>query len=67
MSDQSQMLPFDFELRTRIVFELDAVDRLGDFARQLRGRRALVVSDEGVIAAGHTQRGISALERAGIT
>jgi alcohol dehydrogenase len=66
MSDYSPILPFDFELRTRIVFGLDALDRLGDFARQLRARRALVVSDQGVIAAGHTQRGVSALDRAGI-
>jgi alcohol dehydrogenase len=66
MSDYSPILPFDFELRTRIVFGLDAVDRLGDFARQLRARRALVVSDQGVISAGHTQRGVSALDRAGI-
>jgi alcohol dehydrogenase len=66
MSSQFPMLPFDFQLRTRIVFGVDAIDRLGDLGRELRGRRALVVSDAGVISAGHTQRGISALEKAGI-
>jgi alcohol dehydrogenase len=66
MSHPFPILPFDFEARTRIVFQVDAIDRLGEFGRQLGGRRALVVSDSGVIAAGHTQRGIEALDQAGI-
>lgn len=60
------MSPFDFEPRTRIVFGLDALGRLGELARELNGQRALVISDPGVIAVGHTQRGIEALEKAGI-
>lgn len=39
---------------------------MGELASELGARRALVVSDPGVVAAGHTQRGIHALERAGI-
>jgi alcohol dehydrogenase len=66
MSNFAPLLPFDFEPRTRIVFGVDAIDRLGTLARELRGRRALVVSDPGVIAAGHTQRGIASLESAGL-
>lgn len=60
------MSPFDFEPRTRIVFGLDTLNRLGELARELNGRRAMVVSDPGVIAAGHTRRGIASLEEAGI-
>lgn len=60
------MLPFDFQLRTRIVFGPERVDSLGDLAGELGARRALVVSDPGIIAAGHTALGILALERAGI-
>jgi len=60
------MTPFDFQLRTRIVFGPDTIDRLGELASELGARRALVVSDSGVIAAGHTQRGLDALKRAGI-
>jgi alcohol dehydrogenase len=66
MSNFAPLLPFDFEPRTRIAFGGDAIDRLGTLARELRGRRALVVSDPGVIAAGHTQRGIASLESAGL-
>jgi alcohol dehydrogenase len=60
------MLAFDFQLRTRIVFGPDKVDALGELAGELGARRALVVSDPGIVAAGHTARGIAALERAGI-
>ncbi len=60
------MTPFDFQLRTRIVFGPDAIDKLGELASELGARRALVVSDPGVIAVGHTQHGLNALRRAGI-
>ena len=60
------MTPFDFQLRTRIVFGPDAIEKLGELASELGARRALVVSDSGVIGAGHTQRGLDALKRAGI-
>jgi alcohol dehydrogenase len=60
------MIPFDFQPRTRIVFGPDKVDALGDLASELGARRVMVVSDPGVVSAGHTQRGIVALEKAGI-
>jgi alcohol dehydrogenase len=60
------MSPFDFQLRTRIVFGLDALDHLGDLACGLGAARALVVSDPGVIAAGHTGRGMHRLQSAGL-
>jgi alcohol dehydrogenase len=60
------MTPFDFQPRTRLVFGPGKIDALGELASEMGARRALVVSDPGVIAAGHTARGIAALERAGI-
>jgi alcohol dehydrogenase len=60
------MTSFDFQPRTRIVFGPGKIESLGELASELGARRALVVSDSGVIAAGHTARGIAALERAGI-
>jgi len=60
------MIPFDYQPRTRIVFGADTIERLGELAGELGARRALVVSDPGVIQAGHTARGIEALRRAGI-
>jgi alcohol dehydrogenase len=60
------MTPFDFQPRTRIVYGPNRVDSLGALAGELGVRRALVISDPGIIAAGHTQRGIDALQKAGI-
>ena len=52
--------------RTRIVFGPDKVDSLGELASELGARRALLVSDPGIVQAGHTQRGLESLRRAGI-
>jgi alcohol dehydrogenase len=56
----------DFQHRTRLVFAPRSIERLGELARELGARRALVVSDSGVVAAGHFQRGVDALMRAGV-
>jgi alcohol dehydrogenase class IV len=60
------MTPFDYQPRTRIVFGPGKIEALGELASELGARRALVVSDPGVVAAGHTAKGLAALERAGI-
>ena len=60
------MIPFDFQPRTRIVFGPDKVEQLGSLAGEMGARRVLVVSDPGIVSAGHTQRGIDALTKAGI-
>lgn len=60
------MTPFDFRLPTRIVFGAGRLAELGELAKSLDGaKRFLVVSDPGVVAAGHTQRGLDALHAAG--
>ena len=60
------MTPFELQCRTRIVFGPGTIARLGELAGEMGARRAIVVSDAGIIAAGHTQRGIDALQAAGI-
>jgi len=60
------MVPFDFQPQTRIVFGPGKIETLGQLAAELQAKRALVVSDRGVVAAGHTARGIESLERAGV-
>jgi alcohol dehydrogenase len=57
---------FDFQPRTRIVFGSGSLERLGALAAERKGTRALVVSDEGVVRAGHYQRGIESLRGAGL-
>lgn len=57
--------PFEFRAATRLVVGAGAIARLGSLARELGGGRALVVSDPGIVGAGHTRPGIAALESAG--
>ncbi|RLT17902.1 MAG: iron-containing alcohol dehydrogenase [Planctomycetota bacterium] len=52
---------------TRLVVGPGTIARLGDLARELGGTRVLVTSDHGIMAAGHTARGIESLRAAGIT
>lgn len=56
----------DFTLRTRIVYGPDRVDELGALVTELGGRRVLMVSDSGVVAAGHAERGCRSLRQAGV-
>lgn len=60
------MEPIDFQHRTRLVFGAGSISRLGELASELGVRRALVVSDGGVVAAGHHQTGVEALRSCGL-
>jgi alcohol dehydrogenase len=60
------MQSFDFQPRTRLVFGAGSLSKLGELARAIGGRRVLVVSDPGIIAAGYTSRAIKAIEGAGL-
>jgi alcohol dehydrogenase len=53
---------FEFRASTRLVVGPGSIGRLAQIARDLRATRALVVSDPGVVKAGHAAAGISALE-----
>ena len=65
------MQSFDFRLRTRIVRGTGTLAQLGELAAEVLalagdGRRVLLVSDPGIVAAGHVQRGIDSLTTAGL-
>ena len=49
-----------------VVFGAGALGRLGELARETGGRRALLVTDPGVRAAGHADRAVAALAGSGI-
>jgi alcohol dehydrogenase len=61
------MQPFDFYCPTRILFGPGKLSDLGRIATELGAKRALVVSDPGIVAAGHTIRGVQSLEASGVT
>ncbi len=54
----------NYESATRIEFGIGKLAELGRIARGLGVQRVLVVSDPGVIAAGHTGRGLESLAAA---
>jgi alcohol dehydrogenase len=49
-----------------VIFEAGAIARLGELARELGGRRVLLVTDPGLEEAGHPQKAIRALHAAGL-
>jgi alcohol dehydrogenase len=59
-------LAFDHQPRTRIVFGPGVLARLGPLARELGATCALLVTDRGIVAAGHARRATASLEEAGI-
>ena len=60
------MIHFDFQPRTRLVCGQDSIDQLGELARGLGIHRALVITDPGIVAAGHVQRGLDSLRKSNI-
>jgi alcohol dehydrogenase len=62
-------LPGEFEVRPgpRLVVGFGALGRLGTLARELGAVRALVVSDPGIVAAGHTAAAVESLAESGVT
>jgi alcohol dehydrogenase len=57
---------FDYHPRTRIVYGVNAVERVGALAREINAKKILLVTDPGIAAAGHAARVRRALESAGL-
>jgi alcohol dehydrogenase len=58
---------FDYHPRTRVVFGPGKISKLGLLAAELGAKSVLLVTDHGLETAGHPQKGIAALESAGLT
>jgi len=65
--NDSVLPEFDYTPRTRIVCGPNTLDRLGDLTRQHGGHRALLVTDQGLVRAGHADRAATVLANAGLT
>ena len=57
---------FAFRANTRLVVGEGSIAKLGAVAKELHGKRALIVSDAGVLAAGHTNAGVASLKASGL-
>jgi alcohol dehydrogenase len=60
------MLAFDYQPRTRLVFGSGSLARLGEFAGELAATRVLVVTDVGIVKAGHVGAALDVLRSAGM-
>jgi alcohol dehydrogenase len=49
------LVPFDFQSRTRLVFGPGSSAKLPDLVQELNARSALLVTDAGIVAAGHAE------------
>jgi len=61
-----RLIDFDYQQRTRIVFGENSIDTLGEHAAKQGGSRVLLVTDRGIAAAGHAERGRRSLSSAGL-
>lgn len=57
---------FEFQSRTRVVRNVNAIEQLGVLAGELGATRVLLVTDAGIVAAGHAARAQKHLEAAGV-
>lgn len=57
---------FDYQPRTRLVSGAGSVERVGELARELGGKAVLLVTDPGILAAGHAAHVQKKLEAAGL-
>jgi alcohol dehydrogenase len=62
----SALSPFDFQQRTRLIYGCGAFNQLGELARELSGRRVLLVTDAGLKKVGHCDRAVASLTAAGL-
>jgi alcohol dehydrogenase len=60
------LIPFDTQPRTRLVFGPGVLAQLGTLAVETGARRALVVTDPGLVRAGHAPRAVGYLSTAGL-
>lgn len=61
-----QLMPIEFPSHTRLVFGAGVVAQVGTLARELGAQKILLVTDAGIVAAGHAGRVIAGLEAAGL-
>ncbi len=54
-AELSALASFDFQSRTRLVFGIGSIGRVGEFAKNLPAKKILLVTDAGIVTAGHAE------------
>ncbi len=60
------MNSFDHSPRTRLVYGNGTLSRIGELVRELAGHKVLLVTDAGIVKAGHAERAINFLKSTGL-
>ena len=63
---QSALAAFDYSPRTKLIFGAGAIARIGELAKELPATKVLLVTDPGIVSAGHAARVTQLLETAGL-
>jgi alcohol dehydrogenase len=58
---------FEGAISTRVIIGENAIDQVGEFARDLGAKKILLVTDRGIVKAGHAERALAALREADLT
>jgi alcohol dehydrogenase len=58
--------PFDYQPRVRLVFGLGCSERAGELVREFGAKRVLLVTDSGIVQAGHAKQIQKNIEAAGL-
>ena len=66
-AELSSLADFDFQSRTRLIFGVNSIERVGVLAKSLSAKNILLVTDAGIVAAGHADRVRSILESEGLS
>ena len=67
LSQLSTLSSFDFQSHTRMVYGVGSVDKIGGLARELGARNILLVTDAGLVEAGHAPRVVERLKSEGFS
>ena len=65
LDDSAGTVSFNDE-QTQVLFGAGTSKRLGELARELKGQRVLLVTDQGLARAGHEQHAVESLKAAGL-
>src|SRR5437879_10947606 len=66
LPSEQELRAFDYQPRTRIVFGSGNVERAGELGREIGAKKVLLVTDPGIMAAGHGDHVRAYLEAAGL-
>jgi alcohol dehydrogenase len=64
--DTNGLTYFDHQPRTRLVYGVNSVERAGELTREIGVRKVLLVTDPGIVAAGHAGKVQGILSAAGL-